>query len=83
MLQLDYNCQQPVFYLGSALVYLSAVTVLLAKLHKEGKITMLNLVLLLVINALIIYVISRLINWLCLYKHNEAAWLVQKLRQTK
>jgi hypothetical protein len=79
MLQLDYNCQQPVFYLGSSLVYLSATTVYLAKLHRDGKITMMNLLLLLVINALIIYVISRLINWLCVHRHNEAAWLVALL----
>ena len=79
MLQLNYDCQQPVFYLGSASVYLASVTVLLSKLYKTGKITMLNLLLLLVINALIIYVISRLINWLCLHKYNEAAWLVALL----
>ena len=79
MLQLNYNCQQPVFYIGSALVYLSAVTVYLAKLHRDGKISVLNLLLLLLINALIIYVISRLINWLCLYKHNEVAWIVALL----
>jgi hypothetical protein len=79
MLQLDYNCQQPVFYLGSALVYLSSVTVLLAKLHKNDKITMLNLLLLLVINALIIYVVSRLINWLCVHNYNEVAWLIALL----
>ena len=79
MLQLDYNCQQPVFYLGSALVYLSAVTVYLAKLHRDGKVSVLNLLLLLIINALIIYVISRLINWLCLYRYNEAAWIVALL----
>lgn len=79
MLQLDYDCQQPVFYLGSALVYLSATTVFLAKLHRDNKITMLNLLLLLVINALIIYIVSRLINWLCVNRHNEGAWLVALL----
>ena len=79
MLQLDYNCQQPVFYLGSALVYLSAVAVFLAKLHRDNKISVLNLLLVLIINVLIVYVVSRIINWLCVNKHNEIAWLLALL----
>ena len=76
MFNLKYDCQQPVFYLGSALTSLSAITVYLAKLQKDGKITVLHFLIMLVIYALIIYAISRLINWLCVNRHTEAAWLV-------
>jgi len=76
---LNYVCPQPVFYLGSALTSLSAITVHLAKLQKERVISSLQLILMLVIYALVIYAISRLINWLCTKNHSNAAWLVALL----
>ena len=41
----NYVCPQPVFYLGSALTSLSAVTVHLSKLQKDGTISSLQLLL--------------------------------------
>jgi hypothetical protein len=75
----NYVCPQPVFYLGSALTSLSAVTVHLAKLNKEGKLSTLQLLLMLVIYALIIYAISHLINWLCTKRYPNVAWVVALL----
>jgi len=74
-----YVCHQPVFYLGSALTSLSAITVYLAKLQKIGQISGLQMLLLLVIYALVIYAISRLINWLCKKGYSEVAWIVALL----
>lgn len=79
MFNLRYDCSQPVFYLGSALISLSAVTVHLAKLQKEGRISTVNMLIMLVIYALIIYAISRVINWCCVRGYNNVAWLVALL----
>jgi uncharacterized membrane protein (DUF485 family) len=79
LVNLHYDCQQPVFYLGSALTSLSAVAVFLVKLQKEGKISMTHLLVMLTLYAVVIYVISRLINWLCTHQHREAAWVVALL----
>ena len=70
-----FVCSQPIFYLGSALTSLSAITVYLAKLQKSGKVSSLQMLLLLVIYALFIYLIARLINWLCKRGYNELAWV--------
>jgi len=74
-----FVCFQPVFYLGSALTSLSAITVYLAKLQKSGVVSGVQMLLLLVIYALVIYVISRLINWLCKKGYNQVAWVVALL----
>jgi len=79
LVNLHYDCQQPVFYLGSALTSLAAVAVFLVRLHKVGKMTMTHLLVMLAIYAAVIYAISRLINWLCTHKHREAAWVVALL----
>jgi hypothetical protein len=79
MLNLQYNCYQPVFYLGSALTSLSAITVHLAKLQKNGKITAANMLIMLVIYALVIYAISRLINWCCVNNYENVAWVIALL----
>jgi hypothetical protein len=74
-----FVCHQPVFYLGSALTSLSAITVYLAKLQRHGAISGVQMLLLLVIYAVIIYAISRIINWLCKKGYNEVAWVVALL----
>jgi hypothetical protein len=79
MLNLQYNCNQPVFYLGSAFTSLSAITVHLAKLQKDGKISSINMIIMLVIYALIIYAISRLINWCCVNNYTNVAWVIALL----
>jgi len=79
MLKLRYDCNQPIFYLGSALTSLSAITVYLAKLQKNGKISTFNMILMLVIYAVIIYAISRLINWCCNKKYYNVAWIIALL----
>ena len=38
----DYNCVQPIFYLGSALTSLSAIAVFLARLNKNGTLSTIN-----------------------------------------
>ncbi len=79
MLKLRYDCNQPIFYLGSALTSLSAITVYLAKLQKNGKISTMNMLLMLVLYAVIIYAISRLINWCCNKKYYNVAWIIALL----
>jgi hypothetical protein len=79
MFNLKYECNQPIFYLGSALTSLSAITVHLSKQHKAGKMTFTHMLVMLVIYALIIYAISRLINWCCRKKYNNVAWLIALL----
>ena len=79
MLKLRYDCNQPIFYLGSALTSLSAITVYLAKLQKNGKISTFNMILMLVLYAVIIYAISRLINWCCNKKYYNVAWIIALL----
>jgi hypothetical protein len=79
MLKLRYDCNQPIFYLGSALTSLSAITVFLAKLQKSGKISTFYMILMLVIYAVIIYAISRLINWCCNKKYYNVAWIIALL----
>ncbi len=79
MLKLRYDCNQPIFYLGSALTSLSAITVYLAKLQKNRKISTINMLLMLVIYAVIIYAISRLINWCCNKKYYNVAWIIALL----
>lgn len=79
MFNLRYDCNQPVFYLGSALTSLSAVTVHLAKLQKNGQISTINMLIMLVIYALIIYAISRVINWCCVKGYYNVAWLIALL----
>jgi amino acid transporter len=79
MLKLQYDCNQPIFYLGSALTSLSAITVYLAKLQKSGKISTFNMLLMLVIYAIIIYAISRLINWCCNKGYTNVAWIIALL----
>lgn len=78
-LSLRYDCVQPVFYLGSALTSLSAVTVHLAKLQKEQKISTTNLLVMLAIYVVIIYLVSRLINWCCVKGYTNVAWGVALL----
>lgn len=79
LVNFNYVCPQPVFYLGSALTSLSAITVHLSKLQKNGTISSLQLVLMLVIYALVIYAISHLINWLCTKNYPNVAWVVALL----
>ncbi len=79
MLKLRYDCNQPIFYLGPALTSLSAITVYLAKLQKNRKISTINMLLMLVIYAVIIYAISRLINWCCNKKYYNVAWIIALL----
>jgi hypothetical protein len=79
MLKLRYDCNQPIFYLGSALTSLSAITVYLAKLQKSGKISSFNMILMLILYAVIIYAISRLINWCCNKKYYNVAWIIALL----
>jgi hypothetical protein len=74
-----FVCHQPVFYLGSALTSLSAITVHLSKLQKAGTITGVQMLVLLAIYALVIYAVSRVINWLCKKGYSEVAWLVALL----
>ena len=79
LFNLKYDCTQPVFYLGSALTSLAAVTVHLAKLNKNGSITTINMIMMLIFYILIIYAISRLINWACVKRHNNTAWVIALL----
>ena len=79
LFNLKFNCVQPVFYLGSALTSLAAVAVHLAKLNKTGAISTLNMIVMLIIYILIIYAISRLINWACVKRHNNVAWVIALL----
>jgi len=79
MLNLKYDCQQPIFYLGSATMSLAAFTVYMSKLQQTGKISGLNMLLTLVVYALVIYVISRVINWCCNRGYNNAAWVLAVL----
>ena len=79
MLNLRYDCNQPVFYLGSALTSLSAVTVHLSKLHKEGKVSTTNLLIMLAVYAVVIYAVSRLINWCCVKGYTNVAWVIALL----
>ena len=79
MLKLRYDCNQPIFYLGSALTSLSAITVFLAKLQKSGKISSFYMIMMLVLYAVIIYAISRLINWCCNKKYYNVAWIIALL----
>ena len=79
MLNLQYDCNQPIFYLGSALTSLSAITVYLAKLHKTGKISTLHMLIMLALYAVIIYAISRLINWCCNKRYYKLAWIIALL----
>jgi hypothetical protein len=79
MLNLQYDCYQPVFYLGSAFMSLAAFTVYMSKLQKTGKISTLNMLIMLVIYALIVYVVSRVINWCCLKGYNNLAWVLAVL----
>ena len=72
----DYNCVQPIFYLGSALTSLSAIAVFLARLNKNGTLSTINVFALLAIYFVVIYLISRLINWLCTKNYPNAAWVV-------
>jgi hypothetical protein len=79
MLNLKYDCSQPVFYLGSAFMSLAAFTVYLSKLQQTGKISTLHMLLMLVIYALVVYVVSRVINWCCNKGYNNAAWVLAVL----
>lgn len=76
MFNLKYDCQQPIFYLGSAFMSLSAFTVYVATLQKAGKISILNMLLTLVIYTVVVYAISRVINWCCNKGYNNAAWVL-------
>ena len=75
----NYDCIQPVFYLGSALTSLSAIAVFLARQNKAGNLSVLNVLVLLAIYFVVIYLISRLINWLCVKNYPNGAWLVALL----
>ena len=79
LLNLHYDCNQPIFYLGSALTSLSAITVHLSKLQKDGTITSVNMIIMLIIYTLIIYAISRIINWCCVNNYPNVAWGVALL----
>ena len=79
LINLTYNCDQPIFYLGSALTSLSAITVFLAKLRQNRKISALNMCLMLVIYALVIYAVSRIINWCCVNNYPNVAWVLALL----
>jgi hypothetical protein len=74
-----FACNQPIFYLGSALTSLSAITVYLSKLQSTGAISAIQMLLLLVIYVVIIYVISHIINWLCKKGYTSVAWIVALL----
>lgn len=76
MLNLKYDCSQPIFYLGSSTMSLAAFTVYMSKLQQLGKISSLNMILMLVIYAIIIYVVSRVINWCCTRGYNNLAWVL-------
>jgi uncharacterized membrane protein (DUF485 family) len=75
----DYKCVQPVFYLGSSLTSLSAIAVFLARQNKLGKLSTINVLVLLAIYLVVIYLISHLINWLCVKNYPNAAWVVALL----
>jgi len=79
MLNLKYDCQQPIFYLGSVTMSLANFTVYMSKLQQTGKISSLDMLLTLVVYALVIYVISRVINWCCNRGYNNAAWVLAVL----
>ncbi len=79
MLNLKYDCSQPIFYLGSAFMSLAAFTVYLSKLQQTGKISNLHMLLMLVIYALVVYVVSRVINWCCTRGYTNAAWVLAVL----
>lgn len=79
MLDFKYDCYQPVFYLGSSVMSLAAITVFLSKLQQEKKISILQMLILLVIYALVIYLISRLINWCCKKGHGNIAGVLAVL----
>lgn len=79
MLDLKYDCSQPIFYLGSAMMSLAAITVFLSKLQQVGKISTLQMLIMLVIYALVVYLISRLINWCCNEKYTNLAWVLAVL----
>ncbi len=76
MFNLVYTCNQPIFYLGSASMALAAFTVYVSKLQQIGKISTLQMLIMLAIHALVIYVVSRVINWCCAKGYNNAAWVL-------
>ena len=77
--RLKYDCDQPIFYLGSALTGLTAIAVFSYKMYQKKLISLQNMLLMLVIYAVIIYVISRIINWCCLKRYYKVAWLIALL----
>jgi len=77
--RLKYDCDQPIFYLGSALTGLTAIAVFSYKMYQKKLISLQNMLLMLVIYAVIIYVISRVINWCCLKGYHNAAWIIALL----
>jgi len=79
MLNFKYDCSQPIFYLGSSMMSLAAFTVYMSKLQQTGKISTLNMLLMLVIYALVVYVVSRVINWCCTRGYNNVAWVLAVL----
>lgn len=79
MLNLKYDCSQPIFYLGSAMMSLAAFTVYISKLQQARKISTLNMLLMLVIYVLVVYVVSRVINWCCTKGYNNVAWVLAVL----
>lgn len=79
MLNLKYDCDQPVFYLGSALTGFAAIGVFLYKLYEKKLMSLQNMLLMLVIYAVIIYIISRIINWSCVKGYHKVAWVIALL----
>lgn len=79
MLNLKYDCPQPIFYLGSSMMSLAAFAVYMSKLQQTGKISTLHMLLMFIIYALIVYVVSRIINWCCNKGYVNTAWVLAVL----
>jgi uncharacterized membrane protein (DUF485 family) len=58
---------------------LAAITVFLSKLQQVRKVSTLQMLILLVIYALVIYLVSRLINWCCKKGYGNLAWVLAVL----
>jgi len=74
-----YDCSQPIFYLGASTMSLAFLTVVLYKLYQIGAITMLHMLLYLTLSAVVIYLVSRLVNWCCKNGHVKTAWVLATL----
>lgn len=79
MLNLTYDCNQPIFYLGSSMMSLAAFTVFVSKLQQSSKISTLHMLIMLAIYAVTVYIISRIINWCCVKGYTNTAWVLAVL----